>query len=123
MTDQTLLDSEKDAANAFLKHKGLPLIESIKFIDEDDTDSYIMVNNGLYYIQPFLEQREVKSLRGTRIQHDYGLKAFYTDEPYDPQEPGGEITIHEDIYFGSLSYFLVRIALENVFREWRNFYR
>lgn len=123
LVDQIHLDSEKDAANAFLKHKGLPIIESIRFIDEDDVDSYIMVNNGQYCISWGEEPMECRNIKGTYITQIPFLSAWYADEPMDPQEPGGEITIYQETHFGCLSYFLVRVALESLFREWINFRR
>jgi hypothetical protein len=122
MTDQIHLDSEKDAANKFLKHKGLPLIKSVEFFDDDDTDSYISVNKGEYYIDWRSETVMMKSIRGEFPHYIYYLRAWQDDDPMDPQEPGGRINIYEESHFGSLSYFLVRMALETVFTEWRNFH-
>jgi hypothetical protein len=118
-TSQTSLCLEKDAANEFLKVRNLPLINDIKFIDEEDF-SCIQVNNGQYFIDHRTETVMMKNLRGTYPYPVEYLCAYHVDEPMDPQEVGGRTEIYEQTHFGSLSSFLVRIALETVFSEWRN---
>lgn len=118
-TEQRVLDSEKDAANEFLKKRNLPLVESIEFVDEEDC-SYLKVNNGQYYIDVRSEQVEMRNIRGSFMTPINYLCAHYIDEPMDPEEAGGRREIYEDAYFGSLSSFLVRIALETVYHEWQN---
>ncbi len=122
MTDQIHLDSEKDAANAFLKHKGLRTIKSITFVDDED-DSYIRVNTDDYCISWREEPMECRNIKGTYITQIPYLCAWYTEEPSDPTEDGGVIPLYEESHFGCLSYFLVRVELERVFREWINFRR
>lgn len=121
MTDQIHLDAEKDAANAFLKFKGLPLIESLTFVD-DEVESYIKVNNVQYCISHRIETVMMKNLRGEYPYNIDYLCAWYVDNPNDPTEDGGQTPIYKESHFGSLSYFLIRIALERVFHEWRNFH-
>lgn len=118
-TDQAHLDAEKDAANEFLKLKGLPLIEKIEFVDEDD--SYLSINNGKYYIDYRNETVMHRNLRGEFPVEVPYLCAYYVEDPMDPEDCGGRMELYEESHFGSLSFFMVRLALEHVYQEWRNF--